>query len=132
MPKTATKLNWLDSLDKNGHKISQWAIKKSYSEAYCTFCKIPIDVENGGIYQLQRLSKGGKHTKLTVQTLSRSQTKFHVGLGGVYLPHTGSSSTAKWSLTHKEKVTKAEAIWAMKVAKDKYAYKSCRDIPAYV
>jgi len=119
----------MNSVDKNGHALSQWVQKKSDQEAHCALCKKDIDISNGGVYQLQRHAEGTKHIRVAKTAIASGQSKLKIGSGGVYLSQASTSGASqKWTLSHQDKVTKAEAIWVMKVAQDNLSFRSCDKI----
>ena len=65
MPRGLTKFNkaWLDQIDHNGHRISEWCRqdeKSQYSGFRFLYNKV-IGCENMGCLQLKQHSKGAKH-----------------------------------------------------------------------
>jgi hypothetical protein len=135
MPPGSTKFceSWLSSVDQNGHRISDWCKKLSEFSGLCFLCNKDFDVRNQGRHQLEQHAKGKKHISTATVRLALTQRKFKTevkepGEASVLLEATSSSSQAKWSMTHEDKVTNAEILWNMQVAKAGYSYNSCRNI----
>ncbi|KAG8192189.1 hypothetical protein JTE90_009953 [Oedothorax gibbosus] len=130
MPGGRTKFQskWLEVKDGNGNLISDWCTAtKSEYEAYCLICKTSLSVSNSGIAQLQQHALRQKHATASKQIKGQKI----LGSSGFFCSRNEKTSKPRSlavALTTDQLVTKAEAIWAMKVADANYSFKSCVNI----
>ena len=136
MPRNRTKFNkeWLEMNDGQGFKIGQWCEhSKSNFEAYCILCKKTVHCDNQGASQLKQHAKGESHNNLANQCLKGQTTLSFQSVSSVSTdtPESSQSTVAKPALIYespKDRATRAEIIWAMKVAISNYSNNSCSDI----
>ena len=117
MPHGSTKfqVSWLDQNDIDGFKIGDW----------CTSCKTlkkqglkDISVKNSGLPQIQQHAKGEKHRKLSQARFSQTQRHFVLSAtcGESRGKHKVPVNVPIQDMSQQEKVTTAEALWAMKTS----------------
>lgn len=125
MPGGKTKFNekWLDTKDSNGETLHSWCTAdKNEFKAYCMICQCSILVSNGGISQLLQHANSGKHVVATKQQKGQKTLNFFE------TGKKGNASLAASALSVDQAVTRAEAIWALKVAVSNFSFGSCKDV----
>ena len=135
MPSGKTRFNasWLHKIDNNGHHLGQWckADTASIFSGFCYVCIKSISCSNNGVKQLISHADGISHKELMKVKLSDSQKHFFVSRGNKEASVSSASQAGgdvekTRSTVHlhssslKEKVCKAETIWAFKVASSGY------------
>lgn len=128
--KTKFQAKWLEKMDSNNEIISTWCIKsKNEWEAFCKICNCSVSIANGGFSQLLQHSSRKKHR--AAQKQRKGQTNLSIAK---YTDEAAMSSSEVLKIfqpapiTIPKHVTRAEAIWAMKVAVSNYSFSSCSNI----
>lgn len=131
MPGGRTKFQtkWLENRDGNGDLISNWCVKGKHEyEVYCSLCKCYISIANSGFGQLLQHTTRQKH--ISASKLLKGQTTLF-GSRNTNAAQGNSDiqpPTISVSFNAKQLVTRAEALWAMKVAVSNFSFSSCKDI----
>ena len=136
MPGGRTKFNpsWLSKLDNSGHSLDEWCKHDSANSfsAYCFVCFKSISCSNTGVKQLVDHADSKKHKEGMKQRRDKSQKRLiPVATPGTSKQGGGDAETRKTfvqAISVNDQVTKAEALWAMKVASCGYSYTSCDGI----
>lgn len=159
MPKGHSKSHfqkqWFEKIDKNGQKVSLWLreVDGDSSAAYCSLCAKKFDVSTMGWPAVQQHCSGKTHEKKAMllsqhdvsvtayfvkQADQASTSKVDDKLQSTKCPPaqcaqhakpTGTQSEMKQHLTVADQVTKAEALWAMKVANGHLPFASADHLP---
>lgn len=127
MPGGKTKFSnaWLDEPDGQSYIFGKWCRKGSEYSGFCILCKKDIPCSNAGILQLKQHALGKKHKELMNSVFHKSQTKFRTASAST------SGGTSQFQLfSHADKVSKAEIIWALKVAQSDFSFASSDNIVA--
>ena len=135
MPRQRTKFNvkWLDEVDTKGNAARTWLKQEGLYAGRCYICAKIIACDGSGLAQIQSHANGAKHKELMKQFYSTSQLRLQaetVSCKGSSTsgdpPLLATQIVKKW--THADRVTKAEILWAMKVASAGYSYESTCNI----
>ena len=133
---TKFQFHWLDSNDRQGHRISEWC-EQDPTDAYkasCTLCNKSFSVSNSGKQSILKHGDGDKHKNLQKvlvgQKLLRGVSPFVVQPSkSATATVTGSSAPATKPMlfcgTTQEDVEKAEALWVMKMCAEDWSFASC-------
>ena len=131
MPRYKSKFSesWAREKDVFGDVVGSWCHSGNTQDtALCTYCKKEFSIANSGLRQILQHAKTDKHKKLRGIVSHPKQTK---------LVSTLSSSSSTGAAVaqppikishHVSDVSKAEAIWGLKVASADYTYRSCDKI----
>lgn len=133
MPGGLTKFqeHWLEVNDCNGDSIGSWCTKgKTEGEAKCLLCKCTLSISNSGISTILKHAERGKHIK--GRKLMRKQITFKSPSNNSDTTSSNSCTFAEnnlsFALTSDQLITRAEALWALKVAASDFSFGSCKDI----
>lgn len=137
MPLHSTKFNpsWLEKLDPDGVPVKKWLMQgTSSSTSSCSVCKTSeLCCANRGWASVERHMKNKKHCD-NMQLIKENSTFIVCTEPSDRQQQQDSSSSVipMVTLTHQNKslnffdqVTRAEALWAMNVARHGHSYYSC-------
>ena len=134
MPHGSTKFqaSWLDQTDVDGHRIGEWctSCKTSKYKPFFTLCVKDFSVEISGLPQIQQHAKGEKHKQKT--SAKFAQTQRHFVLSGTNVNKRrdqGPVNIPIQDMSQQEKVTTAEALWALKTTASDYSFASADGTP---
>ena len=133
----------------NGHVIGTWLKRIANDEfaGYCTICCKKVPCSNMGFRQILQHATGSKHIEFANLRFSKHQVHFvpqlsternvhantsnsNNALAGQPAQGEGAQQLLVASRSHSDQVTKAELLWAMKVANGNFSFASCDNIAA--
>lgn len=129
---TTFQTNWLEQVDVDGHRIKDWCApcKTSKYKAYCTLCLKEVSINNSGLAQLQQHAKTQGHKTKAKTKFSETQRHFVLSeRPGSERHQQGPRNIVVQGMSQREKVTKAEALWALKTASCEYSFASSDGTP---
>ena len=118
MPKyTTTNKSIFQKKDDNNVLLSKWATPGKDEKSVCTLCFRPVQIDHGGMGQINQYARVSTHKQLSDAKFSESQPRFFKGASNVQL-----------GKPVKAKITQAEGLWAFKLAEQDWSFRSCDGI----